>query len=155
MTSTHAVTVNGRTSFELEPQPGDGCDELRESLARLDGTAFFAFCLWRLPDGVPFDRVDLDSESQEYIQCAGGVSGRFTCEIRQLGLDGRASHEVIGRRGDGESSTELAEFIRWAEHGTPVQRNEVLDLDELVELFASYLASGGIPSSYSTRTLAL
>ena len=139
--------------------PGGGSvyDELRALLSRLDGKDLFALLLWRLPDGVPFDRVDLESETQEYIQCAGGVSGRFTCEIRRIGADGRAIQEVVGRRCAGVARVRRrrTEFVRWEENGTPVQRNEVLDLDELVERFESYLASGEIPSSYSTRALAL
>jgi hypothetical protein len=157
MTPAHAVTMNGRTSFELKPLPGGGSvyDELRTLLSRLDGKDRFALLLWRLPDGVPFDLVDLDSEPQEYIQCAGGVAGRFTCEIRRLGLDGRASQEVIGRREAGGGSTQPDEFVHWAEHGTAVQRSEVLGFDELVELFESYLTSGEIPSSYGTRVLSV
>jgi len=156
MTATHAVTMNGRITTQLKPMQGRSVqEELDARLALLDGRNRFALLLWRLPDGVPFDLVDLDSEPTEYIQCAGGASGRFTCEIRRLGPDGRPSQEVIGRRRDDEDSSARTETIRWGANKTIVQQHEILDREQLSELFASYLASGELPSSYTTRALSL
>lgn len=156
MTAAHAVTMNGRITTQLKPRPGRSIqEELNSRLALLDGKDRFALLLWRLPDGVPFDLVDLDSGPTEYIQCAGGVSGRFTCEVRRVSTDGSPMQEIIGRPSRGEASTVRTETIHWAENETTVQENEVLDLGELCELFGSYLASGEIPASYETRKLAL
>jgi hypothetical protein len=152
----YALTLNGRITTELKALPGGSIeDQLAERLALLDGRDRFALLLWRLPDGVPFDLVDLDSEPTEYIQCAGGVSGRFTCEIRRNGPDGGPSHEVIGRPTGVKPSGALDETIHWADTETSVRENEVFESPELFELFKSYLDTGELPSSYETRQLPL
>jgi hypothetical protein len=154
MTAGHAVTMNGRITTQLRPRPGSSIEEeLSSRLGLLDGKRRFALLLWRLPEGVPFDLVDLDSGPTEYIQCAGGASGRFTCEVRRLDADGSPRHEVIGRRADGVASIVRTEVIYWAENESTVQQNEVLSRGELRELFGSYPASGEIPASYDTRSL--
>jgi hypothetical protein len=153
MSPGYAVTMNGRVSTELKPRPGRSTDEeLRFRLALLDGAERFALLLWRLPDGVPFDLVNLDSGPAEYIQCAGGVLGRFTCEVRRTGPDGQPRHEVIGRL-PGDQSAVPTEVVRWTENETIVRRSEVLDANEIADLFGSYLASGEIPIRYATRVL--
>jgi hypothetical protein len=152
MTATHAVTMNGRITTQLLPRRRSSVEaELSSRLALLDGRMRFALLLWRLPERVPLDLVDLDSGPTEYIQCAGGASGRFTCEVRRLDADGGPRHEVIGRRTDGEASTVRTEAIHWAKNESIVQQNEVLDRGEIRELFGSYLATGEIPASYGTR----
>jgi hypothetical protein len=154
MTTAYAVTMNGRISTELKPRPGRSIqEELSARVNLLDGENRFALWLWRVPDGVPFDLVDLESGPAEFLQCAGGVAGRFTCEVRRLGTDGNPRQEVIGRRSC-ESSPDRSETIRWAEHAVSVRPNEVLDREEVSELFATYLASGEIPARYETRPLA-
>lgn len=155
-TAAHAVTMNGHITTQLKPRPGSSIqDELSLRLSLLDGKDRFAFLLWRLPHGVPFHSVDFESGPTEYIQCAGGVSGRFTCEVRRLDADGSPIQEVIGRLPRDEALTARTVIIHWAENETTVQENEALDLTELRELFGSYLASGEIPASYGTRKLAL
>ena len=154
MTADYAVTMIGRITTQLKPMPGRSIqEELNARLALLDGKNRFALLLWRLPDGVPFDLVDLDTGPTTYIQCAGGVSERFTCEIRRLSADGSPTLEVVGRRTRDKAPTVRSEAVRWAENETTVQQNEVLDRRELRELFGSYLASGEIPASYETRPL--
>src|SRR3954447_7393721 len=52
MTASHAMTINGRVSMELWPQPGLSLEEeLTVRLQRLDGESVFAYLLWRLPEG--------------------------------------------------------------------------------------------------------
>lgn len=126
MTPAHAVTMKGRITTQLKPRSGRSVEEeLSARLALLDGKERYALLLWRLPDGLPFDLVDLDSDPRQYIQCAGGASGRFTCEIRRLAPDGTPIQQVIGRPGDGDTSART-ETIRWAGNETTVQQNEVL-----------------------------
>lgn len=154
MTTAHAVTMNGRITTVLKPMSGRSIqEELSARLALLDGQSRFALLLWRLPDGVPFDLADLDSGPMEYIQCAGGVAGRFTCEVRRISTDGSPRQKIIGRPPRDETSTALTETIDWAENKTTVRQNEVLDLTEVCELFGSYLTSGDIPASYEARLL--
>ena len=153
MTATHAVTMNGQMSTELTPEPGglSAGERLTASLHRMDGERFFACLLWRLPEGVEFDRYDLASGPDEYIQCAGGGAGRLTCEIR-VASDGGFRHYVIGRRGDAGPKP-ASEPIRWAAFETTVQENEVLSADEVAELFQAYLADETIPAAYQCREL--
>ena len=154
MSASYAVTMNGRISTELKPRAGRSIqDELRARLDLLDGSTRFALWLWRLPAGVPFDRVDLELWPMELIQCAGGTDGRFTCELRYLDADGNPRHEVIGRPSAHGASNVCSEAIRWAENTTNVRENEVLDLDTVSELFESYLVSGGLATGYETRPL--
>jgi hypothetical protein len=152
MTASHAVTLNGRITTQLAAGQGKSIqEELYSRLALLDGTDRFALLLWRIPDGVPFDLVDLASGPPEYIQCAGGISGRFTCEIRRFNADGDLIHEVIGRLPSEETSTLRHETVEWGKNETTVQQNEVLGLEDLRELFWSYVVSGQIPTPYVTR----
>jgi len=79
---THALTMNGRIHGELK-DPFDAPEEvLKKRLALLDGTNRYSLSLWRLPGGVPFDRVDLAKWPQEYIQVAGSRE-RMTVEVRR------------------------------------------------------------------------
>ena len=154
MTAAHVVTMNGRITTLLKPAAGRSIqEELNARLALLDGTDRFALLLWRLPDGVPFDLVDLDAGPMEYIQCAGGLAGRFTCEVRRLSPDGSPRHEVIGRPASDQAAPVRTETIVWAESKTTVRQNEVLDLQEVCQLFGKFLAAGEIPSSCETRPL--
>src|SRR3954452_1359046 len=154
MTASHAMTINGRVSMELWPQPGLSLEEeLTVRLQRLDGESVFAYLLWRLPEGVPFDRYDLGSGPTEYIQCAGGVARRFTCEIR-VAFDGGFRQFVIGRRDD-TGSRATSDVVLWDGHETAVQENEVLSVREVAELFRAYLVDEAVPAAYECRSLVL
>jgi hypothetical protein len=136
--TAHAVTMNGRISTELKPLQGRSVrEELEARLELLDGKNRFSFLLWRLPAGIPFDQVDLDAERNEYIQWAGGVAGRFTCELRQLDGQGSPRQYVIGRAVD-EGVDHSQTAVLWDDHRTLVRESEVLTLDEVRELFVSY-----------------
>lgn len=153
MTAKYAVTMNGTISTELKPRTGYSLeDELSFRLNLLNGKDRFALLLWTLPDGVPFDRVDLASEPTEYIQCAGGISGRFTCELRRFGSGGAVRHEVIGRA-DAREHEASTEVVQWGDTETAVGPNEVLDREAIDALFRAYLASPEIPSGFQTRKL--
>jgi hypothetical protein len=147
--------MNGRISTELKPRPGRTIEEeLAARLDLLDGEDRFALLLWRLPEGVPFDRFDLDSGPTDYIQCAGGVAGRFMCEVRRVAPDGRPRHEVIGR-GPVTGPALASALVPWSEKETSVQANEVLSRDEVAELFTAYLAHDSVPAGYECRELVL
>lgn len=156
MIPVYAVTMNGRISTELKPRPGRSLnEELGHRLSLLDGGERFALLLWRLPDGVPFDKFDLESGPQEYIQCAGGLSGRFMCEMWHADPSGgSARHQILGRERI-DADEEATEVVRCSNIDTPVRPNEVLNVDEVRQLFESYLTSGDIPSSYRKRDAAL
>lgn len=153
--AAYAVTVNGRLSMELKSSPSRSIDaELHRMLSLLDGELRFAFLLWRLPDGVSLERFNLKTGPTEYLQCAGGFSGRFVCETRWTDPEGITRHESIGR-GEAEVGDAQYEKVRWSTFETTVRSSEVLSLDEIIELFDSYLAVGEIPASYRTRQVVL
>src|SRR3954451_2419466 len=154
MMASYAVTINGRMSMALEAQPERTLgEELTAGLHGLDGQSAFAYLLWRLPDGVPFADYDCGAGPDEYIQCAGGMAGRFTCEIR-VASGGGFRHYVIGRSGETDPQPTW-EVLRWDAYETPVRKNEVLSASEVAELFRAYLAGEIIPAAYECRELML
>ena len=150
--ATYVVTMNGRTTFELTHSPGSPKEaELETLLGRLDGRARFAILVGKLPDDMPFDRVDLEVEPAAYLQCAGGVSGRFTCEIRSIDAAGRPVHEIVGRRNSSADSGSGNETIAYSEFETSVEAHEVLAMSDARDLLLAYLATGETPASYTKR----
>jgi hypothetical protein len=148
---THAVTMNGRTSFELKGYAGSSPEEeVIELLGKLNGVQRYSMSVWTVPSDRRFDQLDLRSFPTEYIQCAGGASGRFTCEVREGGSESGKQY-VIGRSGDLGGK----ELVPWNGCESTVWTSEVLGLDEVVELFLEYFHSGETPSSYARRQLDL
>lgn len=148
---TYAVTMNGRTSTELRGKEGRSLEEeIVQRLGVLNGTQRFSMMLWALPPGVPFDRVDLRSFPTEYIQCAGGASDRFICEVRE-GTAEAGTQYALGRVGEPAGQ----EVVSWNGCESSVSTNEVLGLDEVVQLFLEYFRSGHTPSAYARRELNL
>jgi hypothetical protein len=147
---THAVTVNGHTSMELESfRDLSDEDELVQRLRTLDGVDSFALVLWKLPEGVAFADVDVaEASGENYMQCAGRFSGSLTCEIRDP--DG---HFVLGRASDADEDAPIESVIEWNAHRTLVRENEVLSGDEVAELFVSYLQTGHEPDGYIRREI--
>lgn len=147
----HAVTMNGRTSFELKGYAGSSPEEeMVDLLGKLNGTQRYSMNVWALPPGVPFDRVDLRSFPTEYIQCAGGVSDRFVCEVRE-GTAEAGRQYALGRVGEPAGE----EVVSWNGCESSVSANEVLGLDEVVQLFLEYFRSGHTSSAYARRELNL
>ncbi|MEV4423545.1 hypothetical protein AB0L40_26790 [Patulibacter sp. NPDC049589] len=147
------ITMNGRITMELKSRPGGRTAEqqLRAGLELMDGEDDFAFLLWHLPEGVPRDSFDLELGPDNYIQCAGGLDGRFTCEIRRVTSDGTIRHEVLGRASGPDSEPWVR--IKWSENETSVRQSEVFDRDEVIRLFETYRSNGSIPDGYVTRRI--
>lgn len=163
MIPTHAFTLNGRTSLEVDDAQRPVHDEIRHRLQLLDATSRYSIILWAIPRDVPFDMVDPDTV-EEYLQCAGSAE-RMTVEIRRL-VDGVARQEVIGRPGgtggepgapgaDKPVAAEPDVAIPWNGYEARVYPNEVFDSEEAAHLFISYYDTGDVPSSYARRTLTL
>ena len=149
---THALTMNGRIHGELK-DPFDAPEEvLKKRLALLDGTNRYSLSLWRLPGGVPFDRVDLAKWPQEYIQVAGSRE-RMTVEVRRY-EDEVLRQYVVGHAERCEPSI-AEEVILWNGYEARVRANEVFDAAAAADLFAAYYATGSIPNAYSLRPLDL
>lgn len=145
--------MNGRIHGELKDAIDSPDQVIRKRLALLDGTGRYSLSLWRLPEGVPFDRVDLATWPQEYIQAAGS-SERMTVEIRRF-EDGAPHQYVVGHHeeGSGGRLPAVETAIPWDGYETRVFSNEVFTANEAAELFASYYATGGVPKNQHLRLL--
>ena len=143
--------MNGRIHGELKDPLDPPEDIIRQRLALLDGVNRYSFSLWRLPERVPFERVDLDRWPQEYIQAAGSKE-RLTVEIRRI--EGIGRQYVVGKCPPaGPMSHQVA--IHWSGYETCVQENEVFTAVEAAEVFVHYYATGRIPEVYALRNLVL
>ncbi len=130
------MTVNGRTTTEVGNRPDIPIeDELRHRIALLDGLNYYSLWLWRLPDEVPFDQVDLGSGPTEYMQCAGGQAGRFTCDVRLRDETGAINHLVVGRTIVESADQRAIEEIPWDGVRARVRSSEVLTREEVADLF--------------------
>jgi len=104
------VTVNGRIHAEVRDRHGQPVpDEVAGFLDRLDGSERFAVSFWPIADGEHFDRMDLGSLPDTYLQAAGNRD-RMTVELRTAGEPG-ARHFVLGKAQHAEG--EPGETIRW------------------------------------------
>lgn len=150
--TTHAFTLNGRTSFEVKGNVRPVHDEIRHRLQMLNGKERFSVILWKMPEGIPFDMVDPDSV-REYIQC-GGSAERMTVEVRTLN-QGAPHHEVVGRAGTEIPEGDPSEKVPFGGgYGVRVYPNEVFDADEAGDLLIAYYETGDVPSSYLKRSIA-
>jgi hypothetical protein len=146
----YVVTMNGRTSTLLAGADGRSLEEeLVHRLGVLDGVTRFALMLWRLPDGVEFDDVDLKKYPTEYLQCAGAFDGRMTCEIR-VGDARNGVRCVLGAPG-ATAEQQLIERIPWNGCQEIVAAGEVLASGEVTELFLHYYRTRDAPDAYVRR----
>ncbi|HEX8973527.1 hypothetical protein [Oryzihumus sp.] len=152
--ATHAITVNGRATGELQGDRGlTPQQHLREVVSRLEGVAFYALCLWAMPPGQRLADVDLRRWPQEYLQAAGSQE-RMTLEVRRL-VDDEPFQYVLGHRMWGGAAAAPDEVIRWNGHTTAVRRFEVFTGVEAADVFSHYLATGWVPESVGLRHLPL
>lgn len=82
---THIDQMNGRTrgAFLDDLRPHD--EEIRFVLNRMNGSSFWAYSLWRAPEGA--DLLDSIPFSEEYMQCAG-TADALALEVRRIEADG-------------------------------------------------------------------
>jgi len=148
--ATHAFTRNGRIHTEVSDTRFESPRQIiGHRLSLLDGTALYSLSVWRLPEGVSFDKVNLRKWPQEYMQVAGSRE-RMTLEFRRF-EDGLARQYVVGRPPNG---SEAEVVIPWDGYEARVFANEVFDSDEATELFTEYYFTGGVSETYHLRLLA-
>jgi len=146
---THAMTTNGRIHGPFKDSIESPFQLLRTRLDLLDGVRRYSLSLWRLPEGVPFDRVKLATWPQEYLQVAGSAS-RMTIEIRRF--EGEVPKQyVVGRPPVVNTAPDVV--IPWNAHEVKVHPNEVFDASEAAEVFGSYFLKQEIPKTYLLRLL--
>ena len=150
---THVVESNGYSRGPLintvRPYP----DALRFALQRMNGSSWWAYSLWRAPEGS--DLLDDIPASQEYLQSAGSAEA-LTIEVRVLDGAGVAQQFVVGKPG-GEANGAPREVIKWNQgrHSTSVYPHEVFTAEEAAEVFYAYFLTDRVPEQYSLRELGL
>lgn len=150
---THVVESNGYSRGPLIDSVRPYRDAIQFSLKRMNGTSFWAYSLWRAPEGS--DLLDDIPLSDEYVQAAGSADA-LTLEVRVLSEDGLAHQFVIGKP-DGRSEGEPSEVIRWDDgrHSSVVHRHEVFSAEEAAEVFYAYFLTDAVPEQYTLRELDL
>lgn len=150
---THIDQMNGRTrgAFldDLRPYP----DEIRFVLNRMNGTSFWAWSLWRAPEGA--DLLESIPFSEEYMQCAGTAKA-LALEVRRIEDDGTPHQYAIGKPG-GHGTGEPTEVIHFDDgrHSTTVYPHEVFTADEAAVVFYTYFLTNEVSQPYELRDLHL
>ncbi|MEV7611026.1 hypothetical protein AB0N61_16180 [Microbacterium sp. NPDC089320] len=149
---THIDQMNGRTrgAFldDLRPYP----EEIQFVLNRMNGMSFWAWSLWRAPEGA--DLLDSIPFSDEYMQCVG-TADACAIGVRYLDPDGTAHQYAVGRPGD--QSGEPTEVIYYDDgrHSVTVYPHEVFTADEAAVVFYAYFLTDQVPQPYQLRELDL
>jgi hypothetical protein len=148
---THVTQSNGFSRGPLINSIRPYQDQLRFSLGRMNGTTFWAYSLWRAPDGADLrDDVPL---SESYLQCAGSAEA-LTIELRQLDEEGTPHQWVVGKPGEAPSGPPTA-VIRWddGKHSTTVHPHEVFTAAEAGDVFVAYFLTDAVPAQCTLRAL--
>ncbi|KQR48124.1 hypothetical protein ASF87_04145 [Microbacterium sp. Leaf161] len=150
---THISQINGFTRGalvnDLRPYP----EEIRFVLNRVNGTSFWAWSLWRAPEGA--DLLDSIPFSEEYMQCAG-TADALALEVRRIEDDGAPHQYAIGKPG-GDCTGEPTEVIHFDDrrHSTTVYPHEVFTADEAAVVFYTYFLTDEVSQPYELRDLHL
>ncbi len=142
----HMGTMNGSGKFTPIYEARWG---FTQALKNMNGSSFFAYCLWPYPEGYDFKEVDYSS-SNEYLQCAGSAEA-MTVELRVVDDRGH-EHYVVGRE---PLSGECDVVIRYDEFSVRVHPSEVFTAEQAAPLFDQYLRTTTIPDGYHLRPLDL
>lgn len=150
---THIAQMNGSSRGPLVDSIRPYVDQIRFSLGRMNGSSFWAYSLWRAPDG-----ADLLADiplSEDYLQSAG-TADAMTVEVRVVDADGTAHQFTVGKSG-GDPAAGRTEIIRWDDghHSTTVHPHEVFTADEAADIFHAYFVTDEIPAPYVLRELDL
>ena len=149
---TQVVESNGVSRGPLIDTMRPYPEAIRFSLNRMNGSSFWAYSLWRAPEGA--DLLDDIPLSDEYMQCAGSAEA-LTIEVRTLDADGTPHQYTVGK--PGEQTGDPTEVIRWDDgrHSTKVFPNEVFTADEAAEVFYAYFLTDTVSAPYVLRELDL
>ena len=121
-----------------------------QALKNMNGSSFFAYCLWPYPEELDFEEADYSS-SEEYLQCAGSA-GALTVELRVVEDGGGHVHCVVGRE---PLSGECDVVIPYDEFSVKVYPSEVFTAEQAAPLFDQYLKTTTIPEGYHLRQIDL
>lgn len=145
----HITQRNGSSRMVLVDDVRPYREQIRFTLNRMNGMTFWAWSLWRAPEGA--DLLASLPFSEDYLQCAGSADA-MTIELRAQQPDGSAKQYTVGK-GSGGGSGVLSEAIRWDDgrHSVKVHSNEVFTADEAMEVFYEYFQTGNVAGAYSLR----
>lgn len=141
------ITTNGNSSSTSTLEEMFGCEK---TLANMNGTSFFAYCMWSYPDDVYFDELDLSTAGQEYLQCAGSAEA-MSVEIRILVDDGYEQYAIRREPLSGECNV----VIPYDAYSVTIYPSEVFTAKQAALLFDHYLKTTTIPEGYHLRLLDL
>lgn len=148
---SHITQRNGSSRMVLIDDIRSHAEQIRFSLNRMNGESFWAWALWRAPEGT--DLLASIPLSDEYIQCAGSAQA-MTIEMRTLESDRSARQYTVGRPG-GDTEGNPTEVIRWdgGGHSKKVFPSEVFTADEAAEVFYAYFRTDKVTEPYILREL--
>ncbi|WP_295835184.1 hypothetical protein [uncultured Microbacterium sp.] len=148
---THAATINWRGSGAV----GDlfaAHTELAVSLSRMNGASFWAFSLWRIPEGELWP--DNDMSPKEFLQSSGNAQ-LMTLELREIDSEGAPRQFVVGRPHTAQAGP-AAIPVTWRQTRCVfVHAGEDFTAEQAAPVFISYYETGRVPAGYSLRELDL
>lgn len=150
---THVTQSNGFSRGPLIDSIRPYEDQLRFSLGRMNGTSFWAYSLWRAPEGADlFNDIPL---SDSHLQCAGSAEA-LTIEVRALDDEGVPHQWVVGKPGAMPSGSPT-EVVRWDDgrYSTTVHANEVFTAAEAGDVVVAYFLTDAVPAQCTLRPLDL
>ncbi|EGD40661.1 hypothetical protein NBCG_05085 [Nocardioidaceae bacterium Broad-1] len=148
---THGLTMNGRVHGEIKDPVLAPREIIEQRLRLLDGVLRYSLSIWRLPNDVPFDRIDLGAWPQEYIQAAGSAE-RMTLEVRRM--DGAEPEQfVVGRQGASKADHGAGAAVRWGDFEAQVNWSEVFTAAEAADVFVSYYETDRVPDGIHLRPI--
>lgn len=150
-TPTHIDQINGESRGPFVDYVRPYPEQLRASLNGMNASSFWAYSLWRAPEGA--DLLQSIPFSDEYMQCAGTAEA-LTIEVRYVGPDGTPHQYTVGRPG-GDLTGEPTEVIHWDEgrYSTTVYPHEVFTADEAAVVFYTYFLTDKVAQPYVLREL--
>jgi hypothetical protein len=143
--------MNGRIHVEFKDPNLSPRELIEHRLSLLDGVDRYSLSLWKLPEKVPLDRVNLDAWPQEYVQVAGSAA-RMTVEVRRAEQAGWG-HYVLGRASRDPSVRPIEIVIPWNGYEARVFSPEVFTAMEAADVFAHYYECGEVAGTLSLRPL--
>lgn len=149
---THVRQINGahREAFldDTRPYP----EKIRFTLSQMDGSSFWSFALWRVPEGTDFSK-DIP-ESDEYMLCTGSAEAMII-EVHNFDPD---DHTVVyrlmvGKPGDYDG--EPSEVVSWDDgrQSISVYPSELFTADEAASIMYGYFEAKAVAKFYRFRPL--
>ena len=115
---THITQRNGRSRGALLDEFRPYSEQIRFVLLQMNGSSFWAYSLWRAPEGA--DLLESIPFSEEYMQCAG-TADALALEVRRIEADGTPHQYAIGKPG-GHRTGEPTEAVSYTHLTLPTKR---------------------------------